>query len=1064
MTRLRSLVLVVLGLALAIAVGCGDSPAVKKQKTVARAEQYLKDNKPNEAIIELKKALQLDPDFVPALDALGRAYAAKSWHADALRELNRAQRLAPDSTPLMITIGRTYLEAGAFDDAEIQADKILSRSPGNGEALAIRAAALLGKGKPTEALAIIESAPVGVIPEADLVRAGVLLQQGKIDEAERSFQAVLDKKPGDFRSILGLAGIQLGRKKLDEALKLYERAKGLRPLSPQPHLGIAAVMAQKGQVADAIKELEAVEPQARSVGVVMALARYYLQASRPADAERILGPLVERFPKLDAARSLLGSAHMLRQRPDLAAAQFEEIVKQSPDDQVAHFQLARAYARLGRGKEVLAELDRAAKFLSATPWYHVERARAYLLLGRLDDALASARTAERIAPGQPDTFLVLGQIYAQRGDAKTAREMFSKAAEAGGGEAAGHFALGRLAQMEQNPDAALREFDAALSANPSSIVAARAKVSALLRQNRAKEAVAFAESAARREAGRPEFHVLLGAVYASDRQWEKAVTAYRKALELDATAVTPRLGLARVAMGQGKDEDAIVQLQTALQHDPGNAIAALMIAALYEKFARYDQGILVMEAALKAAPRRVEFGLALAELYLRKGRYDDAAAKASELLAVNPDLLSAHLLRGQALIAKGDPNALKDFSDVVKANPNSARAQYFLARANLRLGRIAEAQAAFREAIRLDPQFTQAKTELALVSGEKVDKAELQKRVEQLRAEVKANPGNLLAREGLARNLLALGQNQEAKDQIKAILEAAPGHPAANLLLAGLAMAEGKRDEAATYLRAALRTNPADVEANVMLAGYFLQVNRPEEAVKPLETVLQVNPNLSDVKLQLSATYLRLGRHADALRLARDVQRAEPKSAVGPLLVGTVLVAQRKPQEAIEAFNQALRLKSDLAGAYGGLGQAYQQLNQNDKAVEAYQRAVTINGKDVVSLNNLAWIVSEIRKKPDEALPLATKAQQLAPESPEVLDTLGWIQFRRGAFADAEKVLVRAVERAPNVGAIQFHLGMTYARLGKRNDAVSALRRAAQLDPKLAESERIDSLVKQFGG
>ena len=1059
-------VTVVLGLALAVAVGCVDSPAVKKQKAVDRGAQYLKDGKPNEAIIELKNALQVDPDFVPALHALGQAYAAKSWFGDALRELHRAQRLAPDSIPLMVTIGRTLLDAGAFADAGAQADKILGREPGNAEALAIRAAALLGQGKPTEALAVIENAPVGAIAEADQVRAGVLLQMGKIDEAERSYQAVLDKRPGDFKSVIGLAGIQLTRKNYDQALTLYERAKGLRPLSPQPHIGIAAVKARKGQVTEAIAELEGLDPQARSGAVVGALAVYYLQANRPAEAERILVPIVERYPKLAAGRYLLGEIYIIRGKPDLAAAQFEELVRQFPDEPTAHFRLAGAYGRLGRGKEALAELDRVAKAkaMDTTADYHLERARVLLVLGRPEEALQSARTAERIQPGRPQASLLLGQIYAQRGDAKAAREMFTKAAEAGGGEAAGHLALGRLAMQEKNEDAAVREFDAAVTADPSSIRAVQAKVGTLLLQKRVKDAIQIAEAGARREAKRPEFHNLLAAAYALDRQWEKAVASYRKAMELDPTGVVPRLGLARVALAQGKDEEAIAQLQAALQQEPGNATAALLITVLYEHLARYDQAILVMEAADKAAPRRVEFGLRLADLYLRKGRYDDAAAKAKDLLATNPDLTPARLIRGQTLLAKSDPNALKDFTDVAKENPKSAQAQYMLAGAYLRLGRLADAQAAFREAIRLNPQFTQAKAELALISGQKVDRAELQNQVDRFRAEVKANPKNVVAREALGRHLLALGQNKEAKDEFKAILEVAPGHPAANLLMARVAITEGKRDEAAGYARAALRTTPSSIEANLLMAQYLLQTNRREDAIKHLEAVLQVNPNLSDVKLQLSATYMQMGRLGDALRLAREVQKAEPKSPAPPLLVGLALISQQKPQEAVEAFGQALKLKADLAPAYSGLGQAYQQLDQNDKAVEAYQRAVAINGNDAMSLNNLAWILSEVRKKPDEALPLATKAQQIAPESAAVLDTLGWVQYRRGAFADAEKILLKATERAPNNGAIQFHLGMTYAKLGKRNDAVSTLRRAAQLDPKLAQSERIQSLVKELGG
>jgi Flp pilus assembly protein TadD len=177
-----------------------------------------------------------------------------------------------------------------------------------------------------------------------------------------------------------------------------------------------------------------------------------------------------------------------------------------------------------------------------------------------------------------------------------------------------------------------------------------------------------------------------------------------------------------------------------------------------------------------------------------------------------------------------------------------------------------------------------------------------------------------------------------------------------------------------------------------------------------------------------------------------------------------VLLAQHNPQGAVDAFTAALKLKPDLLDAQRGLGQAYQELGQVDKAVESYRRALTLSDKDVASLNNLAWILAEHRKKPDEALPLATKAEQLAPGSPEVLDTLGWIQYRRGVYTDAEKSLSLAAEKAPNNATIRYHLGMAYASLGRKADAVSALRRAAQLDPKLAQSEKIDDLIKQLGG
>ena len=66
------------GIALAASMACGQRPEAKKQKALVRGEQSLKDGKLNEAIIDFRTTLQVDQNFVPAVQGLGRAYAAKS--------------------------------------------------------------------------------------------------------------------------------------------------------------------------------------------------------------------------------------------------------------------------------------------------------------------------------------------------------------------------------------------------------------------------------------------------------------------------------------------------------------------------------------------------------------------------------------------------------------------------------------------------------------------------------------------------------------------------------------------------------------------------------------------------------------------------------------------------------------------------------------------------------------------------------------------------------------------------------------------------------------------------
>jgi cytochrome c-type biogenesis protein CcmH/NrfG len=150
--------------------------------------------------------------------------------------------------------------------------------------------------------------------------------------------------------------------------------------------------------------------------------------------------------------------------------------------------------------------------------------------------------------------------------------MFAKAAEADSRYAPAHLALGQLSILENDRGAALNEFEAALSSDPSSPAAVRAKAETLARQKGAKDAIAFVETALKTNSRDPRFHFLLGRLYLEDRQQEKAEAAYRKAAELDPAAAEPRFALAQLALSQGDESAALVHLQALLASRPGQVV------------------------------------------------------------------------------------------------------------------------------------------------------------------------------------------------------------------------------------------------------------------------------------------------------------------------------------------------------------------------------------------------------------------------------------------------------------------------------------------------------------
>ena len=99
----------VIGLGLLATVSCSQSPDAVKREALNRAEQYQSQGKLDEAIIEWRQALAVDPALVEARHALGRAYATKLWYRDATTELLAAQELAPQSVAISADLGRAQI-------------------------------------------------------------------------------------------------------------------------------------------------------------------------------------------------------------------------------------------------------------------------------------------------------------------------------------------------------------------------------------------------------------------------------------------------------------------------------------------------------------------------------------------------------------------------------------------------------------------------------------------------------------------------------------------------------------------------------------------------------------------------------------------------------------------------------------------------------------------------------------------------------------------------------------------------------------------------------------------
>ena len=145
---------------------------------------------------------------------------------------------------------------------------------------------------------------------------------------------------------------------------------------------------------------------------------------------------------------------------------------------------------------------------------------------------------------------------------------------------------------------------------------------------------------------------------------------------------------------------------------------------------------------------------------------------------------------------------------------------------------------------------------------------------------------------------------------------------------------------------------------------------------------------------------------------------------------------------------QALAVKQPQSvPAHTMIGMILQAQHRDDDAIPSYERALKIDPSAPVAANNLAWLYAERGVRLEEALALARAAADRLPDNAEIRDTLGYVHFRRKDPAKAITEFQRCVSKDPKNALFQYHLGIALAATGDRIQARRALEEALRLNP-----------------
>jgi tetratricopeptide (TPR) repeat protein len=196
----------------------------------------------------------------------------------------------------------------------------------------------------------------------------------------------------------------------------------------------------------------------------------------------------------------------------------------------------------------------------------------------------------------------------------------------------------------------------------------------------------------------------------------------------------------------------------------------------------------------------------------------------------------------------------------------------------------------------------------------------------------------------------------------------------------------------------------------------------------------------------LGEALVQVGRLDEAIQVYEEVLRLNPDYTEAHLNLGNVLYRTGQAQDAIGHYEAALRIRPEYAKAHYNLGLALWQAGQRQEAVGQYEQAVRINPDFPEAHLNLGITLSQVGSNQDAIIHFR-EAARLRPDSPEAHCYLGMALFQDGQVLEAAEHFGQALRIKPDYVDAHFDLGLASEKLGRTPEAIEQYQQALKLRP-----------------
>ena len=616
-------------------------------------------------------------------------------------------------------------------------------------------------------------------------------------------------------------------------------------------------------------------------------------------------------PAKPAAKAPADAPKPAAKAPDKAAAYY-------------HYSLAHMYEELvsiyGRAEYATKAIQEYRSAIENDPdseYLNAGLAELYAKTGRIRDALVEAQDIIKRDPNNLEARKLLGRIYLRSlGDLqsgtqsqevlKLAIEQFQQIVRLEPKSIDSHLLLGRLYRLDNDLVKAESEFKTAIQMQPDSEEAVTSLAYLYNEEGDATRAVALLNQVP--DATRSgKLYAALGYTYEQQKEYKKAVGAYRKAVELDRENLDSLRGLAQNLINDGQFDAALEQYRQIAEADPQDAQAYLRISEIYRRMGKFDAALDMLKKAESLVQDSLEIPFNMALVYDAQGRFDEAAATLQQLLDK-----TAH---ADGNYTTGERNNRSVFIE--------------------RLGTV------YREQGKTQPAVDTYRKMLDL-GGDNASRG-YQQMIDTLREAKQWSQATAVA--------------QEAAQKF-------PEDRGLKLVLAGQLADTGQGEKGLAMAKSLLKGTGEDREVYIALAQINSRLKHWSEAEEDISKAagLASKPEDRDyVQFVMGSIYERQKRFEPAEAAFKKVLASDPRSAVTLNYLGYMMADRGTHlEEALGYIKKAVELDPQNGAYLDSLGWAYFKLGNYELAEENLRKASERIGNDATVQDHLGDVYQKM--------------------------------------------------------------------------------------------------------